>query len=172
MDLVLEVEGRLFMCSEIMKYPFLSWRKLKVSTQRVSAVDIVTNALPLSFGMFIFITAGLLVFKLILHKCAATEVFGCKPANTFVSSAFVTIWGFFGGLASVMLRSVTTERLGMNQLRGLYYTTIYKPWLGSMFGVIVYFGVIANLVPIRLPEGIAGMCLWGFLVSRRGSASE
>jgi hypothetical protein len=71
-----------------------------------------------------------------------------------------------------MLRSVTAERLRMNQLRELYYTTIYKPWLGSMFGVIVYFGVTANIVPIRLPEGIARMCLWGSLVSRRGSASE
>jgi hypothetical protein len=174
MDLVLEVEGRLFMCSEIMKYPFPSWRKLKVSTQRVSAVDIVTNALPLSFGMFIFITGGLFVFKSLLHKCAVAGMFGCEPANTFVSAAYiiVTIWGFFGGLASVMLRSVTTERLRMNQLRRLYYTTIYKPWLGSMFGVIVYFGVTANMVPIALPKGAAELCLWGILGSRRGSASE
>jgi hypothetical protein len=115
--------------------------------------------------MFIFITGGLFVFKSLLHKCAVAGMFGCEPANTFVSAAYiiVTIWGFFGGLASVMLRSVTTERLRLNQLRGLYYTTIYKPWLGSMFGVIVYFGVTANIMPIRLPEGIARMCLWGIL---------
>jgi hypothetical protein len=165
MDLILEIEGRLFMCSEVMKYPFLPWRKLKVSTQRVSAVDIVINALQLAFGMFVFVTGNLLLLKWLLHECVAKGMSGCELANTFVSPAYVivTIWGFFGGLASVMLRSVTTERLRMNQLRGLYYTTLYKPWLGSMFGVIVYFGVTANIVPITLPQGIAGMCFWGIL---------
>jgi hypothetical protein len=53
----------------------------------------------------------------------------------------------------------------MNQLRGLYYTTIYKPWLGSMFAVIGYFGVTANIIPITtLPKGsVAEMCLWAIL---------
>jgi hypothetical protein len=166
MDLIIEIEGRLFMRSEIMKYPFVSGWKPKVSSQRVSAVDIVTKALPLYFGMFIFVIGGLLVLKWLLEKCTVAGMSGCELANVFVSTAYViaTVWGFFRGLASVMLRSVTTERLRMNQLRGLYYTTIYKPWFGSMFAVIVYFGVTANIVPITLPEGSAAkMCLWGIL---------
>jgi hypothetical protein len=167
-DLIVEIEGRLFMRSEIMKYPFLPRWKLKASTQRVGAVDIVTNALPLSFSMFIIVIGGLLVSKLLLEKCALNRVSVCELANGFVSEAYViaTIWGFFGGLASVMFRSVTTERLRMNQLRGLYYTTIYKPWLGSMFAVIVYFGVTANIIPITttLSKGsVAEMCFWAIL---------
>jgi hypothetical protein len=53
----------------------------------------------------------------------------------------------------------------MNQLRGLYYTTIYKPWLGSMSAVIVYFGASANIIPITtLPKGsVVRMCLWAIL---------
>ena len=170
-DLILEIEGRLFMRSEIMKYPFLSRWKLKQSTPRVSAVDIVTRALPLSFGMFIFVTSGLLVLKWLLHNCSAGWISGCELANAFVSAAYViaTIWGFFGGLASVMLRRVTTERLPMNQLRGLYYTTIYKPWLGSMFAAIVYFGVVANIVPLKhYQRGALQRCVFGrSSVSRR-----
>jgi hypothetical protein len=166
-DLITEIEGRLFMRSEIMRYPFLTRWKLKASTQRVSTVDIVINALPLSFGMFILVIVGLLALKLFLEKCPLVEKFGWESANAFISGAYViaTVWGFFGGLASVMLRRVTTERLRMNQLRGLYYTTIYKPWLGSMFAVIVYFGVTANIIPITtLHKGSVGeMYLWAIL---------
>jgi hypothetical protein len=165
-DLITEIEGRLFMRSEIMRYPFLSRWKLKASTQRVSTVDIVINALPLSFGMFILVTLGVLALKLFLKKCPLTETFGWESANAFVSAAYIiaTAWGFLGGLASLMLRSLTAERLRMNQLRGLYYTTLYKPWLGSMFAVIVYFGITAKIIPIALPEGsVAAMYFWAIL---------
>lgn len=42
-DLMTEIEGRLFMRSESMRYPFLPRWKLMASTQRVSSVDIVIN---------------------------------------------------------------------------------------------------------------------------------
>jgi hypothetical protein len=124
--------------------------------------------------MFILVLLGLLALKLFLEKCPWVEKFGWKSANLLVSAGYIiaTVWRFFGGLASVMLRSVTSERLRMNQLRGLYYTTLYEPWLGSMFAVIVYFGITAKIVPIAMPEASVGkMCLWGILVSRRGLVS-
>ena len=165
-DLITEIEGRLFMRSEIMRYPFLPRWKLKASTQRVSTVDIEINAVPLSFGMFILVTLALLALKLFLAKCPLVQKFEWESANAFVSAGYIiaTVWGFFGGLASVMLRSLTAERLRMDQLRGLYYTTLYKPWLGSMFAVIVYFGITAKVVPIALPEGnVAEMYFWAIL---------
>jgi hypothetical protein len=116
--------------------------------------------------MFILVLLGLLALKLFLEKCPWVEKFGWESANVLVSAGYIiaTVWRFFGGLASVMLRSVTSERLRMNQLRGLYYTTLYEPWLGSMFAVIVYFGITAKIVPIAMPEASVGkMCLWGIL---------
>jgi hypothetical protein len=61
-----------------MKYPFLPRWKLKASTQRVSTVDIVTNALFLSFSMSLIVTVVLLLLKLFLQKCPVNRVPGVR----------------------------------------------------------------------------------------------
>jgi hypothetical protein len=162
-DLILEAEGRLFMRSEIVRFPYRSG--LTRSTLRVSAVDVVTKALPLSLALFLIATLlaqGVGFFA--LSRCHAP---GCLAARSaFISAPYVTAtcWGLLGGLASVMLRNVTTERLRLNQLRGLYYTTVFKPWLGAIFAAIVYFAGATGFVQVPQPgTSWGGLCLWAIL---------
>ena len=174
-ELIIEIEGRLFMHSEIPKV--LSRR----NTQMVSSVDVVGRALPSTCFILIFVILLLLLlkwfFNYVLGVCPLAGAAGaasCKlvsAANPFFSAASImaTAWGFFGGLASVMLRGVTAERLRLNELRGLFFRTIYKPWLGSIFAVIVYFGVAAKIVPIVPPDTETGrLCFWGILAFAAG----
>jgi hypothetical protein len=146
-DLILEAEGRLFMRSEIVRFPYRSG--LTRSTLRVSAVDVVTKALPLSLALFLIATLlaqGVGFFA--LSRCHAP---GCLAARSaFISAPYVTAtcWGLLGGLASVMLRN----------------TTVFKPWLGAIFAAIVYFAGATGFVQVPQPgTSWGGLCLWAIL---------
>jgi hypothetical protein len=150
----------------------------------VSSVDVVGRALPSTFFILVIVILPLLLlkwfFNYLLGVCPLAGAAGaagaasCKlasAANPFLSagSIMATAWGFFGGLASVMLRGVTVERLRLNELRGLFFRTIYKPWLGSIFAIILYFGVTAKIVPIVPPDTETGkLCFWGILAFAAG----
>ncbi|MCP4374384.1 MAG: hypothetical protein GY797_40725 [Deltaproteobacteria bacterium] len=107
-----------------------------------SPVVRVLLGLSYAFGV------AILLFILLLKFSILKNILG-EDSGLFIS---VALFGFFGSMASIMVRLKSFSNEKNRDPAILFFTGVCKPFVGLVFALVIFAMIEGGLIPITVPE--------------------